>query len=56
MVSDCKSIVRRMQMKLLAASIFALAVLASAATAYAGGDADDCHTLSDSVYGSWGCR
>ncbi len=43
-------------MKVLAASLLALAVLGGAASAYAGGDADDCHTLSDSVYGSWGCR
>jgi hypothetical protein len=43
-------------MKILAASFLALAVLGGAATAYAGDDADDCHSISDSVHGVWGCR
>jgi len=43
-------------MKIFAASILALALIGGAASAYAGADADDCHTLSDSVYGLWGCR
>ncbi|MEI9901707.1 MAG: hypothetical protein WDN31_18165 [Hyphomicrobium sp.] len=43
-------------MKILAASLLALALFGGAATAYAGGDADDCRSISDSVYGTWGCR
>lgn len=43
-------------MKILAAAMLALALVGGAATAYAGGDADNCHSLSDSVYGLWGCR
>jgi len=43
-------------MKFLAVSMLAVALLGGAVNAYAGGDADDCHTLSDSVYGVWGCR
>lgn len=43
-------------MKALAIFTLALALLGGAATAYAGGDADDCHSISDSVYGIWGCR
>lgn len=43
-------------MKLLATSMLALALFGGAATAYAGGDADDCRSISDSVYGIWGCR
>ncbi len=42
-------------MKALAVIMLSLAVIGAAANAYAG-DADDCHTLSDSVYGVWGCR
>ena len=42
-------------MKALAMLMLTLAMVGGAATAYAG-DADDCHTLSDSVYGVWGCR
>ncbi|MFA5900259.1 MAG: hypothetical protein WC829_14235 [Hyphomicrobium sp.] len=43
-------------MKTLAISMLALALLGGAATAYAGGMPDDCHSISDSVYGIWGCR
>ena len=43
-------------MKLLTISMLALAMIAGAANAYAGGRPDDCHSISDSVYGVWGCR
>lgn len=44
-------------MKLLMTSVLALALIGGvAANAFAGGDADDCHSISDSVHGTWGCR
>jgi hypothetical protein len=45
-------------MKFLTVSVLALATIAgAAATAYAGSDnVNDCHSISDSVYGIWGCR
>lgn len=43
-------------MKILAVSVLALAMLGGAVNAYAGNDADDCHSISDSVHGLWGCR
>lgn len=44
-------------MRTFAAIMFALAVVGGvAAQAQAGDRADDCHSISDSVYGSWGCR
>jgi hypothetical protein len=45
-----------MQMKLLTISMLVLAMIAGAARANAGGKVDDCHNISDSVYGVWGCR
>jgi hypothetical protein len=42
-------------MKVLATLVLTLAIFGGAASAYAGG-ADDCHSISDSVYGVWGCR
>jgi hypothetical protein len=44
-------------MKVLAGLLLVMALAGGAVSAYAGaGDADDCHSISDSVYGSWGCR
>ena len=43
-------------MKILAVSMLALALIGGDATAYVRGNGDDCHSLSDSVYGLWGCR
>lgn len=43
-------------MKFLTVSMLAVAMLAGAANAYAGDRVDDCHSISDSVYGLWGCR
>ena len=43
-------------MKALAISMLALAMIGGAATAYAGNTVDDCHSISDSVYGAWSCR
>jgi len=43
-------------MKLLTISMLALAMIGAAASAYAGDKVDDCHSISDSVYGVWGCR
>jgi hypothetical protein len=44
-------------MKFLTVSVLALATIAgAAATAYAGDNVNDCHSISDSVYGIWGCR
>jgi hypothetical protein len=31
-------------------------MIGGAATAYAGNPTNDCHSISDSVYGIWGCR
>jgi hypothetical protein len=45
-----------MQMKLFTISMLALAMIGGAATAYAGNPTNDCHSISDSVYGIWGCR
>jgi hypothetical protein len=42
-------------MKLIATSLLALSLLGGITAAYAG-DSDDCHSISDSVYGIWGCR
>jgi len=42
-------------MKALATVVLTLAIFGGAASAYAGSP-DDCHSISDSVYGSWGCR
>lgn len=42
-------------MKVLAAIIFTLVVAGGVVTAQAH-TVDDCHALSDSVYGMWGCR
>jgi hypothetical protein len=43
-------------MKVLAGLMLVVALFGGAASAYAGSNADDCHSISDSVYGSWGCR
>lgn len=43
-------------MKILAVSVLALAMISGAANAYAGDKVDDCRSISDSVYGVWGCR
>jgi hypothetical protein len=43
-------------MKVLTISMLALAMIGAAATAYAGNDGNDCRSISDSVYGIWGCR
>jgi hypothetical protein len=43
-------------MKVLTISLLALAMIGGAATAYAGNNSDDCRSISDSVYGIWGCR
>ncbi len=43
-------------MKVLAGLMLMVALVGGAASAYAGSNADDCHSISDSVYGSWGCR
>lgn len=43
-------------MKILAITVLALTVIGGAATANASPNVDDCHSLSDSVYGVWGCR
>ncbi len=43
-------------MKLFTISMLALAMIGGAATAYAGNTTNDCHSISDSVYGIWGCR
>ncbi len=43
-------------MKVLTISMLALAMIGGAATAYAGSPTNDCHSISDSVYGIWGCR
>lgn len=43
-------------MRTFAAIMFALAVAGGVAAQAQAGDADDCHAISDSVYGSWGCR
>lgn len=43
-------------MKALAISMLALAMIGGAATAYAGNAATDCHSISNSVYGTWSCR
>ncbi len=43
-------------MKYLALSLLALAIVGGAANANASPNVDDCHSLSDSVYGLWGCR
>lgn len=42
-------------MKALALVLFTMASVGGTAAAWAG-DADDCHTLSDSVHGLWDCR
>ena len=43
-------------MKVLASLMLMVALVGGAASAYAGDNADDCHSISDSVYGTWGCR
>ena len=43
-------------MKVLAMTLLAVALVGGAAGAYAGNDVDDCRSISDSVYGIWGCR
>jgi hypothetical protein len=43
-------------MRTFAAIILALAVVGGVAAQAQAGDADDCRSISDSVYGSWGCR
>jgi hypothetical protein len=44
-------------MKVLTVSVLAIATLAGVASAYAGDrNVGDCHSISDSVYGMWGCR
>jgi hypothetical protein len=43
-------------MKFAAVVMFALAVVGGSAVANAGNHPDDCHSISDSVYGVWGCR
>ena len=43
-------------MKALAISMLALAMIGGVATAYASNTANDCHSISDSVYGVWSCR
>ena len=43
-------------MRVLASLMLMVALVGGAASAYAGSNADDCHSISDSVYGSWGCR
>ncbi len=43
-------------MKIFAVSILALGLIGGAASAYAGGGPGACHSISDSVYGIWGCR
>jgi hypothetical protein len=42
-------------MKILAAIILGMCILGGIASAQAH-PVDDCQTLSDSVYGIWGCR
>ncbi len=43
-------------MRTLAAIVLALAVVGGVAAQAQAGDADACHSISDSVYGTWGCR
>jgi hypothetical protein len=43
-------------MKVLAGLMLVVALVGGAASAYAGDDADDCHSISDSAHGVWGCR
>jgi hypothetical protein len=50
------SLAWRTHMKVLAGLMLVVGLVGGAASAYAGGDADGCHSISDSVYGSWGCR
>jgi len=43
-------------MRTIAMALLAVTLVGGAASAYAGNDADDCRSISDSVYGMWGCR
>lgn len=43
-------------MRTIAMTLLTVALVGGAASAYAGNDVNDCRSISDSVYGLWGCR